>query len=75
MRFLPDFSRKADRVNYLLSKAAPMNFDRDERQQVFVDELKNNLISPLVVALPQEGMPFVMDTYASPTIQKLDMCS
>ena len=64
-RFVPNFARVAAPLNLMLQKGQPDKFDEltDEQKAAF-NELKERLISPPILALPQPHGHYVLDTDA-----------
>ncbi len=64
-RFIPNFSTVAGPLNELLKKDAPTTFELVENQQQAFQTLIDAVLSPAVLALPQSGLPYSVDTDAS----------
>lgn len=57
-------SRKTAPLNPLLKKRQPTKFDSYKEGKAAVDQLKHNLINPMIPALPMEDAPFNIQTNA-----------
>ena len=64
-RFVENFSTKAGPLNELLRKNTPDKFTLNDDQLKAFKELIEVILSPPALALPQNGLPYSVDTDAS----------
>ena len=64
-RFIRDFTHLAHPLNRLLKKGSPDKFELDDEQMKSFREFVKIVCSPPVLALPQRGLQYSVDTEAS----------
>ena len=64
-RFIRDYNAIAHALNQLLCKNQPENFTLDAEQLSSFASLIDAVLSPQVLALPKQGLPYSVDTDAS----------
>ena len=64
-RFIPDFTKKSAPLNELLLKHNPDKFELNDTQLEAFKTLIDEILSPQVLALPQKGLQYSVDTDAS----------